>query len=68
MDVTKLKVVELRQELQARGLDTKGVKAVLAARLIEALEAESGDGNENGTGCAGAFVYFIWRQLESFSA
>lgn len=44
IDPAKLKVVELRQELSARGLDTKGVKAVLVARLQEALENESGNG------------------------
>lgn len=34
----KMKVVELRAELAARGLDTKGVKAVLVDRLKQALE------------------------------
>ncbi|KAJ6647267.1 Heterogeneous nuclear ribonucleoprotein U-like protein 2, partial [Pseudolycoriella hygida] len=41
MDPAKLKVVELRQELASRGLDQKGVKAVLVARLKEALDAEN---------------------------
>ena len=34
---SKLKVAELRSELQLRGLDTKGVKAILVQRLEEAL-------------------------------
>ena len=32
-DIKKMKVVELREALKARHLDTKGVKAVLAKRL-----------------------------------
>ncbi|XP_037033065.1 heterogeneous nuclear ribonucleoprotein U-like protein 1 [Bradysia coprophila] len=43
MDPAKLKVVELRQELASRGLDQKGVKAVLVARLTEALESENAE-------------------------
>lgn len=39
-----MKVNELKAELQARGLDTKGVKAQLIERLKEAMEKESGDG------------------------
>ncbi|XP_064092995.1 heterogeneous nuclear ribonucleoprotein U-like protein 1 isoform X2 [Macrobrachium nipponense] len=38
LDPSKLKVAELRAELQARGLDTKGNKPVLVERLKEALE------------------------------
>lgn len=38
MDPAKLKVVELRAELSQRGLDTKGIKAVLVERLRKALE------------------------------
>jgi len=36
----KMKVAELRSSLAERGLDTKGTKPVLVARLVEALEAE----------------------------
>lgn len=40
IDPAKLKVVELRAELAARGLDTKGNKPVLVKRLKYALEKE----------------------------
>lgn len=43
MDLDKLKVVDLRKELQQRGLDTKGVKAALVKRLKDALDAESAE-------------------------
>ncbi|KAG8231801.1 hypothetical protein J437_LFUL012077 [Ladona fulva] len=43
IDPSKLKVVELRAELSARGLDTKGNKAVLIDRLRDALSQEAGD-------------------------
>lgn len=32
-NLEKWKVAELRQELQSRGLDTKGIKAILIDRL-----------------------------------
>lgn len=40
IDPAKLKVVELRAELTARGLESKGNKPVLVQRLKEALEKE----------------------------
>jgi len=43
-DLNKLKVPELRAELQKRGLDTKGVKAILIERLKAALEEEERGG------------------------
>lgn len=44
IDPAKLKVVELRAELSARGLDSKGNKPVLVKRLKDALEQEMQQG------------------------
>lgn len=43
MDLNKLKVPELRKELQSRGLDSKGNKPVLIERLRMAMENENGN-------------------------
>ncbi|KAL1517197.1 hypothetical protein ABEB36_000993 [Hypothenemus hampei] len=48
MDPEKLKVVDLRRELQQRGLDAKGNKAVLVKRLKDALDAASGSEQISG--------------------
>lgn len=40
LDVSKMKVAELRAALQERGLDTKGVKAILQERLLTAMSEE----------------------------
>ncbi|XP_045540630.1 heterogeneous nuclear ribonucleoprotein U-like protein 1 [Papilio machaon] len=42
MDPSKMKVVDLRSELGALGLDTKGNKAALVERLKKALETKTG--------------------------
>ena len=40
LDPKGMKVIELRSELDARGLSTKGVKTVLAERLQKSLDEE----------------------------
>ena len=46
----KMKVNELKTLLNERGLDTKGVKAVLVSRLREALTEEQGGVDEEEIG------------------
>lgn len=73
MDPVKMKVVELRAELGQRGLDQKGVKAVLVQRLQAALEAD-GHAVEKGkagwhTGGDGAAAPWKVRELrKNFAA
>ncbi|KAJ1346652.1 hypothetical protein KIN20_001523 [Parelaphostrongylus tenuis] len=50
LDLKTLKVPELRAELEARGLETKGVKSLLCKRLQEALDKEKE--KEEGEGAA----------------
>lgn len=40
LDLKKMKVDELRHELMARDLDTRGLKSRLVTRLQEALDTE----------------------------
>ncbi|XP_063801055.1 heterogeneous nuclear ribonucleoprotein U-like protein 2 isoform X2 [Pseudophryne corroboree] len=46
LDPRKMKVTELRSELQRRGLDCRGLKAELSDRLQEALDSELLGGEE----------------------
>lgn len=46
-NVDKMKVAELRAALSERGLDTKGTKPVLLARLKEAIK--NGEGKKGRT-------------------
>jgi len=47
MDVSKLKVADLKKELKARGLNTSGTKNELVERLQESSHDESADVLDN---------------------
>lgn len=63
MDPAKLKVVELRQELSVRGLDQKGVKAVLVSRLQAALDAENPGTPSKLSSSVGQFCQLLVKQI-----
>lgn len=60
MDPAKLKVVELRAELAARGLDQKGVKAVLVSRLQAALDSDKQNVAADTTDFASGWYIFLF--------
>lgn len=62
MDLAKLdkmKVVDLRTELQTRGLDTKGVKAVLIERLRAHVDGSAGGGDGGKLVCMHHCAFFM---------
>merc|ERR1712013_412003 len=48
LDLDAMKVKDLKDALEERGLDSKGVKAVLKERLMEALAKENAADSEAG--------------------
>ena len=46
--VSKMKVAELREALEARGLDTKGTKPFLVSRLEDAMSRDAAETEEKG--------------------
>lgn len=53
-----IKVAELKAELEARGLETRGIKTLLATRLQEALD------KEQVTILKFIFSYQLYQELE----
>uniref|UniRef100_A0A915DXN7 SAP domain-containing protein n=1 Tax=Ditylenchus dipsaci TaxID=166011 RepID=A0A915DXN7_9BILA len=49
LNIKTMKVVELREELDARGIDSKGVKNTLFQRLQEALDKEKAEEEANAS-------------------
>lgn len=47
--ISKLKVAELKEHLESRGLATDGKKDELVSRLTQAIEAEKAKGKETET-------------------
>ena len=46
--IPSMRVAELRKELEKRGLDAKGLKPALVAKLEAAAEGGGGDGGGGG--------------------
>ena len=46
--MSKMKVAELREALEARGLDTRGTKPFLVSRLEEAISKDATEVEEKG--------------------
>lgn len=63
LDVSKLKIPELRVELAKRGLDTYGTRQVLVDRLSEALSASEQKSNEKNPANLGMFCRNIDFEL-----
>jgi hypothetical protein len=65
MNIKKMKVAELRDELSKRGLDTKGTKPVLLKRLEEAILLEGGEADDAADGTyTFTFLHTVERQIQ----